>query len=177
MLAGAVGLSLLALWVPQRADRIVLAVQSRQAVASTLPAAPASQTAVLPQTLPAIRLKAAQRDPFASIHAVAPVIGGARPPQAAALPTPAHAPPSQPAVPPPPLDWRWFGSITTPDGQRIVLLAHAVEQQRTLPVVPGQQLDDGYIVVAVEPSAVRLQHPLRQEDVVIPIPSQPEPGR
>ncbi len=35
----------------------------------------------------------------------------------------------------------------------------------------------GYIVVAVEPSAVRLQHPLRQEDVVIPIPSQPEPGR
>jgi hypothetical protein len=173
VLGGAVALSAVALWVPQRATTIVQAIDARRSgtvdavvmkTAATLPA--------LPPALERIAVEPARRDPFAEAPSAVP------PPKAAPVMTAAAPPPpiATPVASPPPMQWRLMGTMATPTGQRLVMLTQGNEQQ-TVVAEPGVQLDGGYEIAAVTADSVRLIYPPLQTEVVIPIPPPQAPDR
>lgn len=108
------------------------------AVASSRPASP------LPATLERPALEAASRDPFVLTAPPAPVVIAPKPVQAAS------PPPS-----PPPLDLRFTGRMTAPDGSQIVFVAVG---DTTLSLSVGQTLPNGYRVNAIHDRAVELSY-------------------
>ena len=62
---------------------------------------------------------------------------------------------------------RYLGTMTTPAGDRLVMLARG---DTTVPVQPGTRLDEGYVVETISADAVRLVYPPLGTTVDIPIP-------
>lgn len=157
-------LSLASLWTEDRPARIVAALE--RPVAS-LPTEHREIAAVPPAELP-LRLEPnavepARRDIFAPVEAPAPKVQAPPPPTAPVAPTPPTAPP---------MTWRYLGAMTTPAGERVVMLARG---EATTTIRPGTQLDEGYVVEAIGGNAVRLVYPPTGTVMEVPIPLTP-PG-
>jgi hypothetical protein len=69
------------------------------------------------------------------------------------------------------MQWRYFGSMTTPAGERLVMLARGDNNGAV--VQAGSQLDDGYVVQAIGSDAVRLVYPSLGTVVDLPLPPPP----
>lgn len=123
----------------------------------------------LPDELPDWRIEPARRDPFA----VTPPATAPEPAKAAPPPAPSvTAPPVLAAAPP--ISLRYLGTMVTPEGKRLVMLARG---QVAVPVEAGAALEEGYVVQSVERDAVRLVYPALGTEVTIPIPEASVPER
>lgn len=111
----------------------------------------------LPKQLAVLTLTKTDFDPFA----------GLQPPPAAPQPIAAVAAPPPPAPMAPALSYRYVGQMVDPAGKRYVYLGNA---DKELLVVVGTQLDGGYVVEAIDASAVRLHYPPLDTRAVINIP-------
>ncbi len=169
LLAAALVLSGLALWVPQRAGTIVQAIDARRALPAALsPGQSPSGAGLLPLPVKLERLlvEPGRRDPFSD------PLPPAAPPQPVVVPPPVvMSPVPAPALPasPPPLTWRLLGTMDSPTGERLVMLVPHDGQQSVL-AAPGARLEGGYEVASVQADAVRVMHVPTQTEVVIPIP-------
>lgn len=164
-LAGTAGLSASALWF-DRTPVIVGATLDRSGASRPFAMGPqVAAPSPLAIRFEPLQLEVARRDPFAPIQVEAPVL--------IAPPTAAVAP-STPVPVPPQLSWRYFGAMVTPEGQRLVMLAHG---ETTLTIQPGTRLDEGYVVEAIDTDAVRIIYPALRTVVNIPIPSAFSPAR
>jgi hypothetical protein len=171
LLGAALVSAALALWLPERAAHVVQVVEARRTTVLDAPQASgrAVMTAPLPAVLERLPVEPARRDPFAQeAPAVAPAVVHSPSVAVAAAPLPVPAPP--------PLEWRLMGTMATPEGQRIVVLAHS-DEQRTVVAEAGVLLDGGYEVSAVSADAVRVVYPPLHAEVVIPIPPPPHRDR
>jgi hypothetical protein len=170
-LLGAVSvLSVVVLWVPQRAGTLVQAIESRRPSVAGAGSATDSDATVrrpLPTTLERMTVEPAQRDPFSDAPALAAASPGKTAPVVA---PPAPAPVPAPVARPPALQWRLMGTMATPAGQRLVMLMRGDESQ-TVIAEAGVHLDGGYEITSVTADAVRLFYPPTQTELVIPIPS------
>jgi len=106
--------------------------------------APSRPPSLLPSILERPALEAASRDPFAPVAPPAPVVVASKPVQVA------PPPPS-----PPPLNLRFTGRMTAPDGSQIVFVAVG---DTTLTLSVGQTLPNGYTVNAIHDRAVELSY-------------------
>jgi hypothetical protein len=174
LLCGTAAVSAVSLWAPQKAHTIVQAVESRRAPeAVTVPLADARSRAPLPEALARASVEPARRDPFADSVPPSPLLAAAVP-AAAAPPAPLAAP----VAAPPPLLWRLLGTLSDPQGQRlVVLVSSSATEEKSVVAAPGARLDGGYEVVAVGDESVRLVYPPLQTEVVIPIPPPQAPDR
>ena len=166
-LAASVALSVVALW-PRKTPPVVGAADlTARGPAGGLPQA--ASMPGLPATLsrwPA-ELASVRGDPFAQPVAVPTLPPPAVPAVPAALV--ASAPPAAPAV-----EYRYFGRMTSPDGQLTTLLARG---DSVVAVSAGMPLHDGYVVQGVSAEAVRLTYPPLGTVVDIPIPPPPSSAR
>jgi hypothetical protein len=133
--------------------------------------------APLLSTLELLQLQPAERDIFVSVSApnqpVKPPSGAVAPPTLAAAMPPTQTAVVAAAPTAPALAWRYFGAMTTPEGQPLTLLARG---DATLSVQPGTALDQGYVVQSISREAVRLVYPPLGTEVELPI-SSPVPAR
>lgn len=181
MLGAALLASAGALWIDD-APRLVAPLERRAGFdtwAAARPQALANTAALepLPARIEPLQVEPAKRDffvPFAPPAAPgvsAPVLVAPPPVIAvAALPPSPPPPPIPPAAPT--IAYRYLGSMTTPDGERIVLLARG---ETPVPVVAGTRLDEGYVVEAVSDEAVRLVYPALGSIVLVQIPQARTP--
>lgn len=163
-------LSALALWLDQAPAKVVAALDRSQSSWSSAAVPPRSvaaspATSPLPVLLEPFQLEAARRDIFVPVVAPAPEV--------ASLPS-VVAPPPPPAPTAPTLSWRYLGVMVTPGGQRLVMLARG---DTTLTIQPGTPLDEGYVVEAIGPDAVRVIYSPLGTVVNIPIPPAPPSPR
>jgi hypothetical protein len=118
----------------------------------------------LPTQLAPIGLERAQRDPFVPWLASPPPTPA---PKVAAAPPPVQTPAPAPALPSaPPQSLRYLGTMQTPTGNTVVMLANG---DLALPVEPGTRLPNGYVVQSLGPNAVRLLYPPTATEVDLPI--------
>lgn len=115
-------------------------------------AAPVQKSGRLPQPLRPLpvalerpTLEAAVRDPFAMVAPPAPVVVPQKPVQVVAPPPPS----------PPPLNLRFTGRMTAPDGSQVIFVALG-ETAMSLSV--GQTLPNGYKVDAINERTVELSY-------------------
>ena len=153
-------LTALAYWLPPKVGTLVPAVPRLEGTGATQANAPlrADGAPHLPSVLIPVALEPASRDPFARWHAPPPLALTAVSEKRSALVLPA-APTPSPAQPPPAAPSqgsRYLGSMTTPAGERIVLLS---EGDAALAVEVGSRLASGYVVQAIGADAVRLIYP------------------
>lgn len=162
-------LSAVALWLDDKPAQVVAALERRSSAAALEPtSAPSNATdpaLPLPKQLDAIPIEAARRDIFVPIEPPAPK-PVAPPP---APPPPPLPPPTAPAMP-----WRYLGSMLTPAGERLVMLARA---DTSVTIRVGMRLEEGYVVDAIGSDAVRLVYPPLGTVVEIPIPPAPPNSR
>ena len=123
----------------------------------------------LPSSLEPLVVDPAKRDPFVLQSSPAPASPAVAPPSPQPPPVPA------PPAPPPPLQWRVMGTMKTPEGATLVLLVR--NEGPSVVATPGLRLEDSFEVTSIDASGVHLRHPASPEDVVVPIPPPPEPGR
>jgi hypothetical protein len=72
--------------------------------------------------------------------------------------------------------YRYWGRMTTPEGQLISYLVKADDHgDNVVPIVPGTTLDDGWQVQALAEDSVTLVHPALEQRMVIPIASAQSP--
>lgn len=182
MLGLVVLISAAALWIDE-APRLVAPLERRVALdlgdrdrARAPSLAMAAVSEPLPARIASLQVEPAKRDIFMPVvlppPVAAPVSAPAVPPVVAARAAPSAAP----ATPPPPVaptvTYRYLGSMTTPDGERIVLLARG---ETPVPVTAGTRLDEGYVVEAVSEEAVRLVYPALGSVVLVQIPQARTP--
>jgi len=114
-------------------------------------------------------LSPASRDPFNPAPPPAP------PAPAKTVPEPVRSEPTTPPPPAPtapPMNHRVVGRFQTPEGQWLVFLQ---DGNRTVPAASGVALASGYVVESVTPSEIRLRHPLAQQPVSLPLPTDNAP--
>lgn len=125
--------------------------------------------AALPHRLPVHALEPADFDPFVGLQPPP-----APPPRPSATVL-AAAPPAAPPVPPtptaPPLNYRYLGQMIDPAGTRLVYLGRA---DKEVPVAVGTQLDEGYVVDAINANGIQLRYPPLDTRAVISIPPTEE---
>lgn len=111
----------------------------------------------LPPELAAPSLAPASFDPFVGAPST-PLrpASGLKPAATVALPIPAVMPVAPPTPQPPVVQHRYFGQLRAPTGELIAFLARG---DQMLAIAPGQMLEGGYVVEAIEPDAVRLHYP------------------
>lgn len=119
---------------------------------------PSSQgaRAVLPVTWPVPNMEAAPRSPFAS-----PV-----PPASKLLASASVAPPPRPAPTPPQANYRFWGSLTTPAGERVLYVARD-DNAQPIAVHVGTRLDGGFEVEQVTSGAIVLVQSESQQRVTL----------
>jgi hypothetical protein len=125
-----------------------------------LPEQGAPPTAALPAALPTLTLESAAFDPFVGVPLT--------PPQSIAPPVvmvAAEPPPVQPQAPA--VNYRFAGRVVSPTGEAITLL---LKDEQLLAVHPGQRLDEGYVVEAIDERAVHLHFAPLNSRLSIPIP-------
>jgi len=113
-------------------------------------------------------LSPASRDPFNRAPPPAP------PAPAKTLPEPVRSEPTPPPPAPtaPPMNHRVVGRFQTPEGQWLVFLQ---DGNRTVPAASGVALATGYVVESVTPREIQLRHPLAQQPVSVPLPTDNAP--
>ena len=156
-------LSAVALWVADGPAKVVAALDRQGAAALPLAEGRTSIEPAQPlaREIAAITLEPARRDIFIPVEPPAPKVVSP-PPEAAPIPEPLP-PPSAPAM-----TWRYLGSMLTPDGQRLVMLARG---ETNVTIEAGMVLEDGYVVQAISADAVRLVYPPLGTVVDVPIPA------
>lgn len=160
-------LSVAALW-PTASDLprhlVVAAVERPEsgALATAVSTLKPMQPTVLPAVLPVQVFEAASRDVFAPVERPAPPAPKQILPPAVAF-SPSVAPPAMA----PPLTYRFFGRMSTPDGQTLVLLARG---EQVFQIAVGTVLDDGYRVDAIQDDRVQLSFQPLGVVVELPIP-------
>jgi hypothetical protein len=125
----------------------------------------------LPPVLPAYALEPAQRDVFgAALQPAAPLLATGVGKPMPAPPPPSPAPVVVPAPVIPPLKAQLLGTMVTPEGIRLVLLAREGE-----PFVasPGATTPEGWVVEAVGATQVRWVYPPLGAAMDVPIPQAP----
>ena len=122
----------------------------------------------LPEQLPHFELAEAQFDPFVGVL-VTPAPASA---PAAVVSLPPLPPPAPERPVPPVLKYRFLGSFTDPNGNRIVYLSRGDKDVR---VAVGTQLEEGYIVESIDAEGVRLLFPPLDARTTIAIPNASEP--
>lgn len=170
-LAATVLLSVAALWGADN-PRLVSAVESSMrehqesldpgSIAYSRASAP---TTTLPEQIPRLIVDLAKRDVFVP-HEMPAASQPGPPTLSPSAPLPvviALTPPPQA----PPLNARFLGRMTTPEGKRLVYLARG---DLPLAVSVGQRLDDGYLVESITAEGVTLNYPPLDVRVVVPIP-------
>ena len=167
-LAASVALSALALW-PRKVPPLVGVADL------ALRGADAAQSAASGQALPAsiqawsIDVTAVRGDPFALPAPRAPMPQQVTPSVPGLVATQVPAPPTAP-----PVQYRFFGRMTSPDGQATTLLARG---ESVVAVSAGMTLADGYVVQGVSAEAVRLSYPSLGTVVDLPVPPPPALAR
>lgn len=146
---------------------------------STTPSAPRSGKAAAPAS-PAAHspaaaagrstLEPALRDPFMPVAAPAPTALRVPPLVQVQKPLESSVPASAAPPAPPPLDLRYAGQMTAPDGTQVVYATHG---QNTLVLATGLELPNGYRVEKVSPRAVELIFPALNASARLDIPSPP----
>ena len=127
----------------------------------------ASRPESLPERLPVSELGVAEFDPFAGAQPLAV-------PVPAAAPTPPMPPPVVPPQPQaPPLNYRFLGRFTAPDGRSSIYLTSSDGDVR---VDVSTRLKEGYVVEAIDEEGVHLVYPPLTTRVLVPIP-QASPSR
>lgn len=109
-------------------------------------------------------LEVARRNPFLPLPVVVP-----KPPPPVAqvvLPPP---PPPEPVAPP--LNTRFTGQMTTPDGHKLV---YVTQDDSTFVLEPGLTLPNGYQVVKITANTVEFIHPAFNTLARLSIPSAPK---
>ncbi|KQU65061.1 MULTISPECIES: hypothetical protein [unclassified Rhizobacter] len=169
-------LTALSLWSSKEAPVLVAAVRDDAALppGSAVPAATdrapwtgaADATAPLPPQWPAQALEPAKRDIFQPVLPPAPP-----PPPVAKAPPPAPPPPPPPPMAPP-MNYRFYGQMVTPEGGHIVFLVKG--NAAPIEVTAQQMLDDGYVVESITDEAVNLIYPSLGQRAVVGI-SPPPP--
>lgn len=176
-LAATILLSAAAIWTSDPPAEVAAAIrtvgmQSGEALASRAIPRPTANRNVepsLPSSLPILHMEPARLDIFMPVQ----------PPME---PVPIQPAPKeevvavaqQPAPAAPPMPWRFLGSMVTPTGSRIVMLAHG---NTLMHVEPGTRLSNGYVVEAVGPDAVRFIYPPLDTVVLLPLPASPDEPR
>jgi hypothetical protein len=171
-----VGLSALALVWARGAPSVVQA-------AARAPNEPASNqtqplnskvTATLPTDLPSWQIEPARRDIFSPV--LPPLPPPPKPLPVVMLPIvntvviPVVVPnPAAPAI-----SLRYLGTMVTPQGQRLVMLARG---DTAVTVQEGTRLDEGYVVQAIGQDEVRLLYPATGMVLGVPIPATPSDSR
>jgi hypothetical protein len=175
-LAATLGLTALALWRPSAPRGVVAAVDRGAAGPAAVVAAVETGSSqgrlVLPASLPELQLEPARRDPFSPVPPPVARPATAAPVAAPSPPPPTPAPPVPVAPPPPPL--RYLGSMLTPQGQRLDMLARG---DVVVPVQVGTVLDGGYVVRAIDATAISLVYPPTNTLVSIPVSEPASPYR
>lgn len=165
VLVATVVVSAASLWMGEAPSRVVAAVERAARPTAPIVADPQPKRAAmpLPSSLEPTTLEPARRDIFAAVEPP--------PPPAPPSPKPFVGPPLPPPPPAPPaMNWRYFGRMTTPAGEKLVMLARG---DQTALVQPGTQLDDGYVVQAIGADAVRLTYPSLGSVVDLPLAPPP----
>ncbi|NKI97729.1 hypothetical protein [Rhizobacter sp. SG703] len=126
----------------------------------------ADATTPLPTQWPAQALEPAKRDIFQPVLPPAPP-----PPPVAKAPPPAPPPPPPPPMAPP-MNYRFYGQMVTPEGGHIVFLVKG--NAAPIEVTAQQTLDDGYVVESITDDAVKLVYPSLGQRAVVGI-SPPPP--
>jgi hypothetical protein len=127
------------------------------------PGASVAPRTTLPQTLSRPLLEAASRDAFAAWPA--PVAAQVM------LPPVAPAPPPPPPPAPPPLNLRYAGRMTGPDGATQVFV---LSGETSLTATIGQMLPNGYRVEAITARAIELSHPSLNSTARLDLPEPPQ---
>jgi hypothetical protein len=161
-LAATLVASAAAVWWPTDVPRVVAAAQRPASADDAVPLQAGGTP--LPQALPAWDLGPARRDPFVPVSAPPPAEPPPVPMPVAVDAVEAQAPPSAP----PPLTMRYLGTMVTPNGETLVMLAR---DDMAIPVQAGTQLHDGYVVRALTADAVRLAHPATGAVVELALPA------
>jgi hypothetical protein len=162
-LGGTVVLSGVALWWPQpsaltefsarSADLPAPMPEASRTLAGSLPA--------LPSHWPVQPIEPAKRDAFQ------PVLPPAPPPPPS--PVKAQVAPAWVAPPPtaPPVGFRYYGRMTTPDGDQVVFLTNG---DKPVKVAVGTELDGGYVVESISPEVIQLVYPPLDKRTTVDIP-------
>lgn len=140
-----------------------LSVAASTGLASKQPAQSPSSFP-LPEQLNRPGLESARNDPFV-LPPPPPVVVKLAPP-----PVPV-APPAPPPPMAPPLDLRYSGRMTTPDGQQVVYVALG---ETSLTIAVGQSLPNGYRVDAITPRAVEFTYPPLNTTARLELPESPK---
>jgi len=142
-------------------------------VATATPQPEAGSAAVTPRLATDVgdapMLSPASRDPFNPAPPPAP------PAPAKTLPEPVRSEPTTPPPPAPtapPMNHRVVGRFQTPEGQWLIFLQ---DGNQTVAAAPGVALGTGYVVESVTPSEIQLRHPLAQQPVSLPLPTDNAP--
>lgn len=104
-----------------------------------------------------------------------PFVGVVSPPPPPARPLPAPAPELAVAPPPPPPrpEPRFVGRVVSPDGHQVVYLAW---RDQVLSAAVGDPAGEGYVLEAIGPDAVLLNHPQDGVRLKLPIPAASRSG-
>jgi hypothetical protein len=160
-------LSAIVLWTPRPQALLVPAVEHHTGTHPVIDG-PRISINMLPVRLEPLDPPGAHRDIFAPIlpRASEPT----RMPRATRKTSPetiAPAPPPAPRADMPAVALRYLGTMVTPGGQRMVMLARG---DTAVAVETGQRLDEGFVVQAIGPDLVRLAYPPTGGVVDIAIP-------
>jgi hypothetical protein len=151
-----------------RSQQVVVAASARTEPVGRLAPASEPNQRLWARALEPMRIEPAAGDPFAVNASQGPV---APPPTLVAAPPPAVEPA---AVVAPPFAHRFFGRMTTPGGEEVIMLARG---DVPVPVTAGMELDDGYVVQAIAPEAVRVVYPPLGTVIDLPLPPPPRVSR
>jgi hypothetical protein len=116
----------------------------------------ASPTAPLPASWPRLALEPAARSPFLPPAPPPPVIAQA-------------APPPPPPPPPPTLTYRFWGSMTAPDGHDLLYIAHG-DNAAPVAAAAGTRLEDGFVIEKVGAQGIEFVHEPTQQHFTLATP-------
>jgi len=173
-LAGTLALTAAALWASKPAAFVEAVARSDAQAAAQVPVAAVTQcremgssnatltpSTPLPNQWPVQALEPAKRDVFSPVLPPAPKLV---PVKVAVVAAPASPPIPAPMAPP--MNYRFFGQMHKPDGERIVFLARG---DKSVEVAVGAQLDDGYVVESISDEGVQLIYPALGQRAVVGI--------
>jgi len=169
--------ALLLVWVNWRSPAVVDVVNATErgaspsAVASTdsasSPLTQGKSSSQLPEQLKRPALESARNDPFVLPVPPPPVVAKLAPPPPLQIVPP--APPPEPVAPP--VNLRYTGRLTAPDGSQVVYVAYG---ETSLAITVGQSLPNGYRVNAITSRAVELSYPSLNITAQLELPEPPK---
>jgi hypothetical protein len=156
-----------ALWIPM-SDAPTAVVQA------AVPTSPAPTIAVREPyhnaRLQDLKIEAAAGDPFERQLRTLPAAAAAPAPPAPQSPPAVAAAQTEVQPGAPAVSHRYYGRLKAPNGDELTLLARG---DAPVPITVGTNLDDGYVVEAIEAETIRLVYPATATAVDLPVPPPP----